>query len=205
MRAAFPILAALTVIGTSFPATAAPFWQKPKPAAQQQAAPSNSLMGQSHVSKSSGVPNPRVYGPGPHNGDWLRKYGSLPPAEQQQKLESDPVFRSLTPEKQQKLIDRLHVFNSLSPAKKQQVLSRMETYEHLTPVQQQQADRLYQQYRGLPSDQQAQVSQAYKELRKMAPEQRAQYFNSDEFRNGMNDEQKNLLRGMSELYPNPAK
>jgi hypothetical protein len=53
-------------------------------------------------------------------------------------------------------------------------------------------------------DQQSQVSQAYKRLREMSPDQRAQYFNSDEFRAGMNDEQRNLLRGMSELYPNPA-
>lgn len=205
MRAAFPILAAVTVIGSCFPATAAPFWQKPKAAPQQQAAPSNSLMAQPHVSTPNGVPKPRLNGPGPHNGDWLRKYGSLPPAEQQQKLESDPVFRSLTPEKQQRLIERLNVFNSLSPAKKQQVLNRMETYEHLTPAQQQQADSLFRQYRSLPSEQQTQVQQSYKELRKMTPEQRAQYFNSDEFRNGMNDEQKNVLRGMSELYPNPAK
>ena len=39
----------------------------------------------------------------------------------------------------------------------------------------------------------------------MNPDQRAQYFNSDEFRAGMNDEQRSLLRGMSELYPNPSK
>ena len=70
---------------------------------------------------------PRPYGPGPHNGDWLRKYGQLPPAEQEQKLESDPVFRSLTPDKQQSLLNRLRNFNSLTPSKKKQVLMRMET------------------------------------------------------------------------------
>ncbi len=39
----------------------------------------------------------------------------------------------------------------------------------------------------------------------MSPDQRAQYFNSDEFQSSFNDEQRNLLRGMSELYPNPSK
>jgi hypothetical protein len=200
MRAAFPILAAVMLTGTCIPATAAPFWQKPK-AQPQQAAPSNSLMAQ----PQGLAPQPRLNGPGPHNGDWLRKYGSLPPKEQEQKLESDPAFRRLTPDKQQRLIDRLHIFNSFTPAKKQQVLNRMEIYEHLTPEQQQQADRQFRQLRSLPKDQQAQVQQAFLELRKMTPEQRSQYFNSDEYRSGLNDDQRNLLRGMSDLYLSSAK
>jgi len=42
-------------------------------------------------------------------------------------------------------------------------------------------------------------------LRQMSPEQREQYFNSDEFRNSMNEEQRSLLRGMSELYPGQSR
>jgi hypothetical protein len=214
MRAAHFILAAVTIAGGTVPATASPFWQKHPsvPPAQHQAPPAavpgaKSMMAQPQGARPNPnvVPKPHLMGPGPHNGDWLRKYGSLPPAEQEQKLQSDPVFRSLTPQKQESLINRLRVFNSLPPAKKQQMLNRMETYEHLTPAQQKQADGLYQQYRGLPAEQQGQVSQAYRKLREMSPEQRTQYFNSDEFRNGLNDEQRGLLRGMSDLYPNPTK
>lgn len=208
MRAALHILAAVTLAGSTIPATASPFWQKhnPVPAAQgQTATKSNSMMAQPQGASPGVMPAPHLKGPGPHNGDWLRKYGELPPAEQQQKLQNDPVFRSLAPEKQKSLLNRLQQFNSLTPMKRQQVLSRMETYEHLTPAQQKQADGLYQQYRSLPADQQGQVSQAYKQMKQMTPEQRAQYFNSDEFRSGMNEDQRNLLRGMSELYPNPTK
>ena len=209
MRAALNILAAVTLLGSTIPATASPFWQKhntPAPPAQPQAAPkSDAMMAQSQTAGPSVMPTPHLRGPGPHNGDWLRKYGDLPPGEQQQKLQNDPVFRSLTPEKQKSLLNRLEQFNSLTPSKKQQVLNRMETYEHLTPTQQKQADSLYHQYRGLPPDQQSQVSQAYRQMRQMTPDQRALYFNSDEFRNGLNEEQRNLLRGMSELYPNPSK
>ena len=212
MRAACNILAAVAVVGSTFPAQGAAFWQQhktPPPAAQHQAAPvptpsGNSLMGQSHAASPNVVPKPHLNGPGPHNGDWLRQYGELPPAEQEKKLQSDPVFRSLTPEKQQSLMNRLKSFNSLPPLKKQQVLSHMETYEHLSLEQQKQADSLYQRYRALPADQQGQVSLEYKKLRKLSPDQRAQFFNSDEFQNSFNDEQRNLLRGMSELYPNPS-
>ena len=212
MRAALNILAAVVLVGGALPAFAAPFWQKKDtpPATQRQSAPapaaqSNSLLGQSQGRGTSSFPGGHLNGPGPHNGDWLRKYGDLPPAQQEQKLQSDPVFRSLTPEKQKSLIKRLEQFNSLTPSKKRQVLSRMETYEHLSPAQQRQADSLFKSYRGLPPEQQSQVSQAYKELRSMNAEQRAQYFNSDEFLNGMDEQQRSLLRGMSELYPSPNK
>jgi len=212
MRAACNILAAVVVVGSTFPAQGAAFWQKPKtpPAAQNQSAPAgapagNTLMGQANGVNPNVMPKTHLNGPGPHKGDWLRQYGELPPAEQEKKLQSDPVFRSLTPEKQQSLMNRLKSFNSLPPLKKQQVLNHMETYEHLSPEQQKQADSLYQRYRALPADQQSQVSLEYKKLRKLSPDQRAQIFNSDEFQNNFNDEQRNLLRGMSELYPNQAR
>ena len=206
MRAACIVLAGVTLVGSTIPANAAAFWQKPKaaPPAQHQAAPANSLVAQPHGANPTAVQQGHLNGPGPHNGDWLRKNSQLSPAEQEQKLKNDPVFRSLTPEKQQSLMNRLRNFNSLSPSKKQQVLERMEKYEHLTPAQQKQADGLYQSYHGLPADQQSQVSQAYKRVQKMSPEQRSQYFNSDEFQN-MNEEQRGLLRGMAELYPSTTR
>jgi len=211
MRAAYTILAALILVAGTVSAKAEPFWQQhnvPRPPAQRQAAPpptASHMAPQAQPVNPGSVPKQHLNGPGPHKGDWLRQNGTLTPAQQEKKLENDPLFRSLTPEKQQRLLDRLHVFNSMSPAKKQQVLNRMETYEHLSPQQQRQADSLYQRYRGLPPDQQGQVSQAFRQLHQMSPEQREQYFNSDEFRNSMNEEQRSLLRGMSELYPNPAK
>jgi hypothetical protein len=207
MRAAVTILAVVTL---TIPALGLPFGQHSKNASPLQpqsgfVSQPYTLLAQANLANQGAGVKPRMHGPGPHMGDWLRQNSNLTPAQQEQKLENDPVFRSLTPDKQQKLLDRLHVFNSLSPEKKQKVLGRMETFEHLTPAQQTEAQNLYQRYRGLPPNQQTQVSQAYKQLRLMTPEQREQYFNSDEFKNGMNEEQRSLLHGMSELYPNPSK
>jgi len=203
MRAAHTTLALAIVVGSTIPMAAEPFWQKPKSTyqAQHQAGPSNSLVATPPSATPNTPPKTHLLGPGPHNGDWLRKYGSLSPEEQEKQLERDPVFQSLAPERQKRLIDRLNIFNSFSPAKKQQVLSRMEWYEHLSPAQQQQADQVFHQYRSLPADQQGQVTKAYKSLRKMNSDQRAQYFNSDEFQNNFNDEQRTVLRGMSDLEP----
>ena len=208
MRAHYSALIALTVATSTVPVYGAPFWQKHNPPqavqlqSPQPSAPAvNMLMAQQQAPKLNTTPQPHMKGPGPHQGDWLRQFSNLPPAQQEQKLQNDPMFRSLTPEKQQHLLDRLRNFNSLSPDKKQKILNRMETYEHLPPEKQAQAQTLFHQYQGLPADQRGQVSQAYRQLRQMSPEQRTQFFNSDEFHTNFNDQQRDLLRGMSELYP----
>ena len=39
----------------------------------------------------------------------------------------------------------------------------------------------------------------------MTPEQRTQYMNSDEFRSNFNDQQRDLLRGMTDLSASSAR
>ena len=218
MRAPYSILIALAVAGNTLPASGVPFWQKhnpPPPAAHQMAQPgkpaTNSLMARSGVANPGAVPHPagrgiqlHLVGPGPHKGDWLRQYYTLPPSQQEQKLQQDPSFRSLSPDKQQHLLDRLRKFNSLSPDKQAKILNRMEAFEHLPPEKQNEARSLFHQYQTLPPDQKSQVSEAYHKMRQMSPEQRSQYMNSDEFRNSFSDEQRDLLRGMADLNVSPV-
>ncbi len=101
-------------------------------------------------------------------------------------------------------MDRLRKFNSQSPEKKAQILNRMETYEHMTPQQQEQAHNLYDRYRNLPEDQKTKVSQAYKRLRGMPPSARQETLDSPEFRNNFTDDERDLLRGMTDLNVGPG-
>ncbi len=140
-----------------------------------------------------------LQGPGPHNGDWLRQNWNKPAPQQEQQLRQDPRFRSLAPEQQQKLIDRLHHFDNLPPTEKAKILNRMEMFEHLSPTQQQAAQGLFQRYKAMPPDRQSRVNQAYRQLRDLPPDQRNQLLNSDEYRNNFNNDELNLLRGMSDL------
>ena len=225
MRAPFLILIGLAVACSTLPAFAAPFWQKhnaPPPPGKQMAqasapvpntvapATGNSMV-QNRTANPSAVPQPgnkgiqlHVFGPGPHKGDWLRQYYTLPPGQQEQALQQDPSFRSLSPDKQQHLLDRLRKFNSFSPDKQAKILNRMDAFEHLPPEKQAEARNVFQQYQLLPPDQKDQVSQAYHKLRQMSPEQRSQYINSDQFRNSLNDEQRELVRGMADLNISPV-
>src|SRR5205809_6024982 len=84
-------------------------------------------------------PNRRVYGPGPHAGDWLRRYQNFPVDQQERMLQSDSTFQRLAPQRQQELVNRLQWFNRLAPEQQQRILQRMETWEHLTRDQQQQS------------------------------------------------------------------
>ena len=205
MRFTKSILALVVLLFSTMPALAFfPGGQKPassKTASQgsrNAAPPANS---QSSANSYQFQPK----GPGPHRGDWLRKYGSLPPGVQEQQLKQEPAFRNLSPEKQSQLLDRLRNFNSQPPEKKQQILNRMETFEHLTPAQQETARNLFQRYHSLPDDQRTKISQAYRRLRGMPPDARNQLMNSPEFRNDYTEEQRDLLRGMTDLNLTPVR
>jgi hypothetical protein len=169
---------------------------------QQQSAPSQHNQNSPQASQN---PSLHLNGPGPHRGEWLRKYMTLPPHQQEQQLQHDPSFKSLPPQKQNQLMDRLRQFNSRPPDQKAQILNRMETFEHMTPQQQAAARSLYDRYRTLPEDQRSQVSQAYRRLRGMPPSARHELLDSEEFQNNYNEEQRAILRGMSDLNVAPGK
>ena len=170
----------------------------PPPSSHIQSAPSNRP-------SSNGGYTFHPQGPGPHNGDWLRKYMAEPPSQQEQQLRHDPNFQRLPPERQSQLVNRLRSFNSQPPEQKARILNRMETFEHMTPQQQQMARNLYGRYRNLPEDQKNKVSQAYRRLRGMPPSARNELLNSPEFRNHFTDDQRDLLRGMTDLNVPPGR
>ena len=182
-----------------------PRWQHASaPSPPRQSAPA-SVPRSVPPSNNAGSPEFHLNGPGPHRGDWLRKYMKLPPSQQERQLQQDPSFRTLPPERQNHLLDRLRSFNSQSPQKKAQILNRMETFEHMTPQQQQAARNLFDRYHNLPDDQKSKVSQAYRRLRGMPPAARNELLNSDEFRNNYTDDERDLLRGMTDLDVSPTK
>jgi len=172
------------------------------PPARQQSSPPPARQGAPAPAQN---PQFHLNGPGPHRGDWLRKHMTAPPNQQEQQLQRDPNFKRLSPQQQNELLDRLRKFNSQPPEKKAQILNRMETFEHMSPQQQQQARSLFQRYHALPEDQRTKVSQAYRRLRGMPPSARNELFNSDEFRNNYSDEQRDLLRGMTDLNLAPSR
>lgn len=147
-----------------------------------------------------------LHGPGPHAGSWLRKHEDLSPADQRKALEADPQFQKLSPDRQQQLLQRLERFNSLPPDRRHLMLQRMETWEHLSPQDREKARELFHSYRQLPSARQSQLNFALRDLRAMNPDDRQKALDSNEYRARFTDQERDLLRSLSdmELVPNRA-
>lgn len=84
------------------------------------------------------------------------------------------------------------------------MLNRMETWEHLTPAQKQQARQVFGQIKQLPPDRQRAVTTAIHDLRPMSPEQRERVINSDRFKGMFSDQERNMMRGATQLPLAPA-
>ena len=137
-------------------------------------------------------------------GDWLRKNRNLPPAEQRRALERDPAFRSLPPQRQQQLQQRLEHFNSLPPEQQNRILQRMDTFERLNPEQRQHARDVFSQFRSLPPDRQIMLRRAFRGMHDMSPAERQRLVDSPAYRSTFTDQERNLLRGMTDLNVGPA-
>lgn len=151
------------------------------------------------------VPRPPENVPRPgHSGNWLNQYRSVPRAQQEKALESDPQFRRLPAQRQQQLRQRLQHFNSLPPQQQDRIMSRMETWEHLTPQQKQTVRGIYQQMQKLPPGRREMVNNAIGDLRQLPPEQRREMLNSPRYRNMFTPQERNMLNGITQLPLAPA-
>ncbi len=153
---------------------------------------------------SNGQPGYRLQGPGPHRGDWLRRYGSLPSDQMRKQLEQDKDFQGLPSDRQQMLRQRLDRFNSLPPDRRQQVLNRMELLEHMPPEQQQRVEGLFQQFRGLGPDRRQAVVQQLRQLRALPADQRSKALGSGQFKSNFSEQEQQIIRGLNEIrVPGP--
>ncbi len=212
MRAPRQILPVLLVIGISLPVFAQrdrgrrsggslppPQMQRDRGDNRQpRNTPSNSPQGQQN---SAPMMQQRMRGPGPHNGDWLRRFGNLPEQEQRKQLQNDPNFKKLPRERQQQLMQRLDNYNRMSPEQKERVLQRMETWEHYSPEQRARARQLFETFRNFDPDSRQRVTSAVRRLHGMPPSARQNYYNSDAFRTNYNEDEQNVIRGLGELGP----
>lgn len=175
----------------------------PRLAPQQRSTQAPSPQQQQQPNQAPGQQRPFdrfiLHGPGPHASDWLRNHENLSPDEQKKSLEADPQFQRLTPQAQQQLMERLNHFNSLPPQQRDRIMQRMELLEHLSPQDRDKARSLFHDYRQLPSARQSQLNFALRDLRAMTPEERMKTLDSNEYKARFSDQERDLLRSMSEM------
>jgi hypothetical protein len=139
-----------------------------------------------------------------HAAQWLKEHKNAPAAQAQRDLESDPNFRRLSPQRQDQLRQRLQHFSNSPAERRDQMIRRLQTYERLTPEQQQRAQALFQRFRALPPERRMDMVSAFRALRDVPPGQLNSVLNEPNFRNQYNDNERQILKGMSELNIGPA-
>ncbi|MCI0350187.1 MAG: DUF3106 domain-containing protein [Acidobacteriales bacterium] len=139
-----------------------------------------------------------------HVGDWLRRFQNVPVAEQERALNNDPEFQKLPPEKQEKLRHRLREFNNLPPEKRQRILHRMEVFEHLSPEQQARTREVFRRLRTLPEERRRPVKRTARNLRQYDAAERQRLLESEPYRKSFTDEERALIRELSDLDFTPA-
>ncbi len=145
------------------------------------------------------IGTPRDVHQGPHSGDWLRRYNSLPPQQRQHALENDPAFRRLPQDQQQRYRNQLNQFSSKPPQDQQRVINRMDAWGHLSQTQKDQARHTYGQLKAMPADRQQQVNSAYRRLRGMPPSAREQVMNSPEFQGRYSEQERTVIKNMTDI------
>jgi hypothetical protein len=136
-----------------------------------------------------------------HLAQWMDRHSSLPLADQQRALESEPGFRDLPPQTQQRMRDRLTQLNGMTPEQRRRILEHTEEMEHLSPPQRQQVRGALEQYRGLPEDRRRLYARAFRDLREMPQPQRQAILSSDRFRDQFSDQERNTISNLLAVEP----
>ncbi|HEU5450718.1 MAG TPA: DUF3106 domain-containing protein [Terriglobales bacterium] len=179
-----------------------------RPAPQQQAPPAQRQEQQRPPQaqpEGNNQPGFRLHGPGPHMGDWLRKREGMSPQQRLQDLEKDPTYQRLSPQRQERLRNQLQNFDNLPQQRQQQILNRMDVFEHLPPDQQQRARSLFQQFRDLPQDRRQELNRGFRDLRDLSPQDRQKALDSDDYKSRFSDQERDILRGMSDMGLTPGR
>lgn len=152
--------------------------------------------------RRGGDPN-QLHPHGPRPGDWLRQFKDVPEDQQERALTNDPAFQRLPSDRQQQLRQRLQRFNNLSPDQKERLLDRMEKFEALPPEQRQRLQGIQERMRQLPDDRQQRLRRAFHQLKGMSAEQRQEYFGSNRFQERFTQEEREILKGLTEIEDSP--
>ncbi|HYF35831.1 MAG TPA: DUF3106 domain-containing protein, partial [Prosthecobacter sp.] len=85
--------------------------------------------------------------------------------------------------------------------KRERMLERMDAFQHLAPEQRDQLRGYYARMRQMPDDRRRRINDAFYRLRDLSPSQRERALNSERFRRDYNDEEREIVRGLLNLFP----
>jgi hypothetical protein len=146
------------------------------------------------------VPGPRADLP----PRWVERLQGMTPAEQEKFLNNNARFRSLPPEQQTRIRQRLQTWNNLPPEQRQTLMQRERVLEQMTPEQRRYVrETLLPEWQNLPPARRQVVLGKLRDLHRLSDSERAAKLNDESFMNGLAPEERQMLRGLSNLRVGP--
>ncbi|HEV2488430.1 MAG TPA: DUF3106 domain-containing protein [Candidatus Acidoferrales bacterium] len=153
--------------------------------------------------KPQGKPNPRgMMGLPPK---WVENLRNISPEEQERFMNNDARFRSLPPERQDQIRRNLARWNQLTPQQRDAMRRNERILERLTPEEREEVRTdLFPRWQKLPQERRELIQGRLRVLGGMTPEARQQKLQDPEFMQGLDANEQDLLRKLSDLRLGPG-
>jgi uncharacterized protein DUF3106 len=153
--------------------------------------------------KPQGKPNARgMMGLPPK---WVENLRNMSPEEQERFMQNDARFRNLPPERQDQIRRNLDRWNQLTPQQRDALRSRAQVFNRLTPEERAEVQRdLLPRWQKLPQERRELIQGRLRVLGGMTPEERQQKLQDPEFMQGLDSNEQDLLRKLSDLRLGPG-
>lgn len=136
---------------------------------------------------------------------WVDRLRQMTPQQQERFFNNNERFKELPPQRQEQIRQQMQRWNNLSPAQRQTLLNRQQVWDRLTPQQQGYVrDTLLPQWQATPPVRRQVILGKLRQLSGLDEAQRTARLNNEAFLNGMNPQDRQMLRDLSNLRVGPA-
>jgi hypothetical protein len=135
---------------------------------------------------------------------WVNRLQQMTPQQQERFFSNNEKFRELPPERQAQIRQQMQRWNGLSTDQRQTLLNRQQVWDRMTPQQQGHVrDSLLPQWQATPPARRQAILGKLRQLRGLDDTQRTAKLNDDSFLSGMNPQDRQMLRDLSNLRVGP--
>lgn len=135
---------------------------------------------------------------------WVDRLRQMTPQQQERFFNNNQRFLALPPQRQAQIRQQMQQWNRLSPQQRQTLLNRQQVWDRLTPQQQGYVrDTLLPQWQATPPVRRQAILGKLRQLRGLDESQRTAKLNDDAFLDGLNPQDRQMLRDLSNLRVGP--
>jgi hypothetical protein len=135
---------------------------------------------------------------------WVSQLRQMNPQQQERFFNNNERFRALPPQRQAQIRQQMQQWNRLSPDQRQTMLNRQQVWDRLTPEQQGYVrETLLPQWQKTPPAQRQAILGKLRQLRGLDDAQRTARLNDEQFLGGLNPQDRQMLRDLSNLRVGP--